>query len=334
MALWRPSRPYDPIEGVDSLLRAVAWRLPPYPDNNNKQQLLLPKKVSPYHAGQTIGIEHYGLDAWPRGPPRQEKHSTGMERSAILDVSFLSFFSLFFFSPSHPHRFFVFICRFNLVKFNRLGTCEQRRVHATRSDIQKKLKEIKQKVVSLWIFKKKKRKVVGWALRLMDAFIKRLGLRQEWKGEAERVQHFSGWDKQKTKKEDQDIGSPFLLVRQINKREMMKEKEKKNDIRWWWWWRWRLVSFLAPLYGYPLGCPTIHHPSGALLLYSPRFFHSPNSSQNELGKMKKGEKERSACRIIAVPFVLTFQTNPLPLKKKNKNKNERRRSSLSSFIRL
>lgn len=50
------------------------------------------KKVSPYHAGQTIGIEHYGLDAWPRGPPRQEKQSTGMERSAILDVSFLSSF--------------------------------------------------------------------------------------------------------------------------------------------------------------------------------------------------------------------------------------------------
>jgi hypothetical protein len=86
--------------------------------------------------------------------------------------------------------------------------------------------------LSLFEFQKKRRE--KWSggrymlllLRLMDAFIKRLGLRHEWKGEAERVQHFGGWDKQKTKKEDQDIGSPFLLVRQINKREMMKEKEK------------------------------------------------------------------------------------------------------------
>jgi hypothetical protein len=71
-----------------------------------------------------------------------------------------------------------------------------------------------------------------------------------------------------------------------------------------------------------LGCPTIHHLSGALLLYSAPFFHSPNSSQNQLGKMKKGEKERSARRIIAVPFVLTRQTNPLPAKIKIKMREE------------
>jgi hypothetical protein len=80
-----------------------------------------------------------------------------------------------------------------------------------------------------------------------------------------------------------------------------------------------------------LGCPTIHHPSGALLLYSAPFFHSPNSSQNQLGKMKKGEKEIRApdnCR----SFCLNLSDQPPP--SQNKNKNERRRSSLSSFIRL
>ncbi len=78
------------------------------------------------------------------------------------------FFSFFFFSPSHPDRFlfcFVFICRFNLVKFNRLGHVWAKK--SARNKVrhpEEKLKEIKQKVVSLWIKKKKKRKVVGWAL--------------------------------------------------------------------------------------------------------------------------------------------------------------------------
>lgn len=129
-------------------------------------------------------------------------------------------------------------------------------------------------------------------LRLMDVFIKRLRSRAGMKRGSGTCATFQRMRQTKNKKEDQDIGSSFLLVGQINTREMMKEKEKRkrnikeddddDDAGG--------LSAFWLLYMNTLGCPTIHHPSGALLLYSAPFFHSPNSSQNQLGKMKKGEK--------------------------------------------
>jgi hypothetical protein len=92
--------------------------------------------------------------------------------------------------------------------------------------------------LSLFELKKKRRE--KWSggrymlllLRLMDAFIKRLRSPAGIKRGSGTCATFQRMRQTKNKKEDQDIGSPFLLVRQINKREMMKEKEKRKDIRY------------------------------------------------------------------------------------------------------
>lgn len=63
-------------------------------------------------------------------------------------------------------------------------------------------------------------------LRLMDAFIKRLGRNEKGK---RNVCNISADETNKKQKRGSRYRIPFLLVRQINKREMMKEKEKKEN---------------------------------------------------------------------------------------------------------
>ncbi len=132
----------------------------------------------------------------------------------------------------------IIICRFNLVKFQSICTCEQERVHGNKGPT---LHPEGKKLFSYLFEFKKKKKVTGryiMLLHLMGAFIKRRGLRRNEKGggEAERVtfQRVSQikkkkeWMRKKTKRGSR-YRIPFLLVRQINKREMMKEKEEEEE---------------------------------------------------------------------------------------------------------